>query len=103
MTKQSNIPLKCPNFNQEDPHHREMCSDCGYPVKPIPISSGGKIRFGKYDWYVLDKKDDRALIVTEKVIKKGVLALRRSFCRGQNPRLGYECPKNTQYHAQNRP
>ena len=26
--------------------------------------------FGKYDWYVLDKQDDRVLIITEKVIEK---------------------------------
>ena len=29
-----------------------------------------KIRLGKYDWYVLDKQDDRVLIITEKVIEK---------------------------------
>lgn len=47
-----------------------MCPACGYPVKPIPVPSGAKIRFGKYDWYVLDEQDDRALIITEKVIEK---------------------------------
>ena len=29
-----------------------------------------KIRFGKYDWYVLDKQDDRVLLITEKIIEK---------------------------------
>ncbi|MDD4474240.1 MAG: DUF6273 domain-containing protein [Eubacteriales bacterium] len=28
------------------------------------------LRFGKYDWYVLDKQDDRVLIITEKIIEK---------------------------------
>jgi len=47
-----------------------MCPVCGAPVKPIPVPPGGKIRFGKFDWYVLDKQDGKALIITEKVIEK---------------------------------
>jgi hypothetical protein len=62
--------MTCPNCKKEDPHGREMCPDCGAPIKPIPVPPGGKIRFGKYDWYVLDKQDGRALIITEKVIEK---------------------------------
>jgi len=46
-----------------------MCVACGYPVKPIPVPPGGKIRFGAYDWYVLDRQADKMLILTEKVIK----------------------------------
>lgn len=60
----------CPNCNKEDPLGREMCPYCGAPIKPIPVPPGGKIHFGAYDWYVLDKQDDRALIITEKVIEK---------------------------------
>jgi len=47
-----------------------MCPDCGAPIKPIPVPPGGKIRFGAYDWFILDQQDDRALILTEKVIEK---------------------------------
>ena len=64
--------MTCPNCKKEDPHGREMCPDCGAPIKPIPVPPGGKIRFGKYDWYILDKQDGRALILTEKVIEKRV-------------------------------
>ena len=62
--------MNCPNCKKEDPQGREMCPDCGAPVKPIPVPPGGKIRFGEYNWYVLDRQDGRALILTEKVIEK---------------------------------
>ena len=29
-----------------------------------------KIRFGKYDWNVLDRQNDRVLVITEKIIEK---------------------------------
>lgn len=60
----------CPKCKREDPSGREMCPYCGAPVKPIPVPPGGKIKFGKYDWYVLDKKEDKMLIITEKVFEK---------------------------------
>lgn len=60
----------CPRCNKDDPQKREMCPDCGAPIKPIPVPAGGKIRFGKYDWFVLDKQEDKMLIITEKVIEK---------------------------------
>lgn len=60
----------CPKCKKDDPQNREMCPDCGYPVKPIPIPPGGKIQFGGYDWFVLDKQDGKSLIITEKVIEK---------------------------------
>jgi len=47
-----------------------MCIACGFPVMPIPVPPGGKIHFGAYDWYVLDKQDGNALLITEKVIEK---------------------------------
>lgn len=34
------------------------------------ISKREKIRFGKYDWYILDYKDGKTLVITEKVIEK---------------------------------
>jgi hypothetical protein len=58
----------CLDCKKETPPGREICPECYHPIKPIPIPSGGKIRFGEYDWYVLDRQDDRALILTEKVI-----------------------------------
>jgi len=60
----------CPKCKKEDPQNREMCPDCGYPVKTIPVPPGGKFKFGKYDWYVLEKQNDKMLIITEKVIEK---------------------------------
>ncbi len=60
----------CPRCKKDDPQNREMCPDCGYPVKPIPVPPGGKIRFGDYDWFVLDRQNGKALIITEKVIEK---------------------------------
>ena len=60
----------CPLCKKDDPQNREMCPDCGAPVKPIPVPRGGKIRFGDYDWYVLDRQDSGTLIITEKVIEK---------------------------------
>ncbi len=62
--------MKCPKCQKEDPLGREMCPDCGAPIKPIPVPSGGKIRFGNYDWFVLDKQNEKILILTEKVIEK---------------------------------
>ena len=62
--------MVCPRCKKDDPQGREMCPDCGAPVKPIPVPSGGKIHFGGYDWFVLDKQDDMTLIITEKVIEK---------------------------------
>jgi len=47
-----------------------MCPECGYPVKAIPTPPGGKISFGAYEWYVLDKQDGKLLILTEKVIER---------------------------------
>lgn len=61
--------MKCPNCRKKTPRNREMCVECGWPIRPIPVPSGGKIRFGPYDWYVLDKRDGRTLIITEKVIE----------------------------------
>lgn len=60
--------MTCPKCYKDDPHNSEMCLDCGAPIKLIPL--GDKIRFGKYDWFVLYKQDDRKLIITEKVIEK---------------------------------
>lgn len=62
--------MNCPNCKKDALSGKEMCPDCGAPIKPIPIPPGGKIRFGEYDWYVLDKQEGRSLILTEKVIEK---------------------------------
>lgn len=62
--------MKCPRCNKDDPQDREMCPFCGAPIKPIPVPPGGKTRFGKYDWFVLDKQADKMLIITEKVIEE---------------------------------
>ena len=60
----------CPRCKKDDPQNREMCPFCGAPIKPIPVPEGCKIKFGNYDWFVLDKLDDKMLIITEKVIEK---------------------------------
>jgi hypothetical protein len=60
----------CPKCQKADPQNREMCPDCGAPIKPIPVPPGGKIRFGGYDWFVLDKQDGKTLVITEKIIEK---------------------------------
>ena len=60
--------MKCPKCKQNIQAGKEMCTHCGAPITPIPVPSGGKIRFGKYDGYVLDKQQDKMLILTEKVI-----------------------------------
>lgn len=61
------ICLRC---KKEDQRNMEMCPACGAPIKPIPVPPGGKIHFGGYDWYILDKQDGKKLIITEKVIEK---------------------------------
>jgi hypothetical protein len=68
--ERNNMQTICPKCKKIDPQNREMCPDCGAPIKPIPVPPGGKIRFGGYDWYVLDKQDDKTLIITEKVVEK---------------------------------
>jgi hypothetical protein len=45
-----------------------MCPDCGAPILPIPVPPGGKIYFGGYDWYVLERQSGRTLVITEKII-----------------------------------
>lgn len=60
----------CPKCKKDDHKNMEMCPACGAPLKPIPIPPGGKIRFGEYDWYVLEKKNGKILIITEKIIEK---------------------------------
>lgn len=62
--------MNCPRCNKYDPQNREMCPYCGAPIKPIPLPQNGKIRFGKYNWFVLDKQSDKMLIITEKVIER---------------------------------
>lgn len=62
--------MTCPRCNKDDPQNREMCPACGAPIKPIPIPPGGRIRFGAYDWLVIDKQEGKSLIITEKVIEK---------------------------------
>ncbi len=62
--------MLCPKCKKNDSNDREMCPYCGAPIKPIPVPAGGKIKFGKFDWYILEKQSDRALILTEKVIEK---------------------------------
>jgi len=60
----------CPKCEKDDPQNREMCPDCGYPVRPIPVPPGGMINFGGYGWFVLERLDGRALVITEKIIDK---------------------------------
>ncbi|MCL1787310.1 MAG: DUF6273 domain-containing protein [Defluviitaleaceae bacterium] len=62
--------MNCPYCNIEVPVGREICpnTSCYKPIKPIPVPPGGKIRFGEYDWYVLEKKENKALLLTEKVV-----------------------------------
>ncbi len=60
----------CTRCKKDDPQNREMCPACGAPIRPIPVPPGGKIHFGSYDWFVLDKQEDKTLIITEKVLEK---------------------------------
>jgi hypothetical protein len=62
--------MDCPICKKENPRDKEMCPNCGAPIKPLPVPPVGKIQFNKYDWYVLDKQEDRLLIITEKVIER---------------------------------
>ena len=66
--------MRCPYCKAKVPRGREICPniECYRPLKPLPVPSGGKIRFGAYDWYVLDQQDGRMLIMTEKVIERGI-------------------------------
>lgn len=61
--------LICPACKTASEGH-EMCPACGYPIVPIPTPPGGKLSFAGYDWFVLEKREDRILLVTEKVIEK---------------------------------
>ncbi len=71
--------MKCPYCHTEVPAYREICpnTSCYRPIKPLPIPAGGKIRFGRYDWYVLEKQKDRMLLLTENVIEN------RAYHRGK--------------------
>ena len=60
----------CPKCNKEDPQNREMCPDCGAPIKPIPTPAGGMIKFSNHDWFVLEKQDEKMLIISKNIIEK---------------------------------
>lgn len=60
----------CPRCKRDDKRNMELCPACGAPIKPIPRPSSGKIRFGRYNWYILEKQSDKMLIITEKIIEK---------------------------------
>ena len=66
--------MNCQYCNTEIPCGRTICpnNDCYKPLKPLPIPPGGKIQFGGYKWYVLEKQDGKMLILTEKIIKKRI-------------------------------
>ena len=66
--------MKCQYCNVEVPYDRTICpnNDCYRPIKPLPIPPNGKIQFGGYDWYVLEKQENKMLILSEKVIEKRV-------------------------------
>ena len=66
--------MNCPHCNTVVPTDREICPNikCYKPIKTIPVPKGGKIHFGGYDWYVLNKLDNRMLIITETVILKRI-------------------------------
>ena len=66
--------MNCQYCNVEIPDGREICpnNDCYRPVKPIPVPPNGKVQFGGYDWYVLEKQDDKMLVLAEKVIEQRV-------------------------------
>lgn len=40
----------CPRCKEDDTQNREMCPNCGAPIRPIPVPPLGKIKFGKYEW-----------------------------------------------------
>ena len=60
----------CPRCKKENMYSREMCSTCGAPIKPLPVPLGGKIRLGKYYWYILDKQAERVLVISEKILER---------------------------------
>ena len=62
--------MTCKNYKKDDHENRETCSDYSVLDKPLSVSLNEKIRFGDYDWYVLDKQNNWTLIITEKVIEK---------------------------------
>ena len=66
--------MRCQYCNAEVPCDRTICpnNDCYRPIKPLPIPPGGKIQFGGYGWYVLEKQERKMLIISEYVIKKRV-------------------------------
>lgn len=60
----------CPKYKKDDIQNKKICPDCSAAIYPNSVPLVDKIRFGVYDWYVLDRQDDKILIITEKVIEK---------------------------------
>ncbi|MHB0874732.1 MAG: DUF6273 domain-containing protein [Anaerolineae bacterium] len=48
----------------------KVCPECGVPMSPLPQPTGGTIRFGMYEWRVLERVDGNTLILSERVIDK---------------------------------
>lgn len=59
----------CPRCRKENPADKEMCVHCGAPIRPIPVPPGGRLHFGPFDWFILDRQPGRMLLLTEKVIE----------------------------------
>ncbi|MCL2628996.1 MAG: DUF6273 domain-containing protein [Oscillospiraceae bacterium] len=73
-TKMTDPPSGNPLQNQTDPTQQgdngnpgSSTDVNGEPVK-LAVEVGDIIQFGSYDWLVLDIQDDKALIISEKVI-----------------------------------
>ncbi len=62
--------MNCRNCKKEISLNLKVCPECGVPMSPLPLPAGGTIRFGMYDWRVLERRDGKTLILSEKVIMK---------------------------------
>jgi hypothetical protein len=62
--------MNCRNCKEAISSNLKVCPRCGAPTSPLPLPAGGTIRFGMYDWRVLERRDDRALLLSEKVVMK---------------------------------
>lgn len=78
--------MNCPYCNTEVPSYREICpnNNCYRPIKPLPTPAGGKMQFGGYDWYVLEKQKDKMLLLTEKVIENRIYQSKKQEITWEN-------------------
>ena len=66
--------IDCPECTHRVSHLAKACPSCGFPVadhvRGENMGIGDKVEFGPYSWIVLEKREGKALIIAEDVLRR---------------------------------